>query len=71
MTTAGVGIVGVSSHSIAGRAGIRVGDIITKYAGHPIIELARLRATVDSEPRRAVVIQFLRGKRYLTATLQL
>lgn len=66
----GVGIVSVSSHSIADRSGLRVGDIIAEYAGQNIEKPAELRAAVDASAGRAATMKFRRERQDLTATVQ-
>jgi membrane-associated protease RseP (regulator of RpoE activity) len=66
----GVGIVSVSSHSIAGRAGLRVGDIVAGYGGQATATPADLRAAVDAAAAGGpVTVKFPRGMHDLTVAL--
>jgi len=66
----GVGIVSVLSRSIADRAGLRVGDIISEYAGQTIEKPAELRAAADAAAGQPVTMKFRREGHDLTATVQ-
>lgn len=67
----GVGIVSVSSRSIADGADLRVGDMIAEYAGQATARPAELRAAVDAAAiGRPVTVKFRRDKHDLTTALQ-
>jgi serine protease Do len=60
--TRGALVSDVSAGSPADHAGIKVGDIITRFDGHPIDNVARLRDQVaDTKPGRRVDVEVFRG----------
>ena len=69
--TGGVGVISVTSHSIADKAGLRVGDIIAQYAGQVTASPAQLRAAVDAATSgQPVTVSYRREKHDLTATFK-
>jgi len=67
----GVGVVSVTLHSIADKAGLRVGDIVAQYAGQATPSPAQLRAAVDAAAKgQQVTVSYRREKHDLTAILK-
>lgn len=67
----GVLVRSVDESSVADRAGLRAGDVITECAGHPVMDAEGLHAALESSRSAGVVrMRVLRGRAVAMVTLR-
>ena len=68
----GIKVAGVPKDFPADRAGLKVGDVITKFDGQPVKTFARLVQLVGRKsPGNKVTIEYIRGGKTITVTVTL
>lgn len=59
---AGVVVTGVARHGPAAQAGVRVGDIVLRYNGEPVVDSRQFyRLVVDTRPQSVIRLELLQS----------